>query len=57
MEPKNLPGMYATDRRNIKPIVKYCGVRFRAAVEGLLKLDRADARNLEPLLGKEMAST
>lgn len=57
MEPKNLPGMYATDRRNIKPIVKYCGVRFRAAVEGLLKLDRADVRNLEPLLGKEMAST
>jgi hypothetical protein len=53
-QPNPLPRLYMPDKRHIKEIVKYCGVRFRAAVQEMLKMD--DTRALEATFSKEMAS-
>src|ERR1700691_3664728 len=50
------PCLYAPDRRQIKSMVKYCGVRFRVAAQELLKMDHATSKNLQPILGEELAS-
>jgi hypothetical protein len=50
-----LPTPYQDDRRHMKEMVRYCGVRFRAAVREIQRMGDSDAKAIEPTFRKEMA--
>jgi hypothetical protein len=50
------PPPYIHENRSVQEIVTYCGVRFRAAMEAILKLPTDEGNRYLPVLRREMAS-